>query len=210
MTGKLGIDKAAAGRFIKHAIAQAKNTQLVDESSDAVPAASSSSSNERVPVRVTSKMMARTEYEQELKEVGSEQEEDLEVFDEEAADEDEDEEARDTDGPPEDTGSIGLDKGKGRASEEVSSSRRKRARVDPFSGEYRYVLSECQRLPSLTISRVRKSGGLWVATPDNRPQQEVKAFRTRTANTDQRLFTRSVSLDSGRSRGGKGCKEGEA
>ncbi|KAG9313974.1 hypothetical protein JVU11DRAFT_4750 [Chiua virens] len=111
---KLGIDKEAATRFIKHAIAQAKNTQLVDEpSDDAVPVASSSS-GQRVPIRVTSKMIARAEYEKELKELGSEEDEDLEVFDEEAED------AMDTeDGLPQRTMSMTQTKGKGkgRASE---------------------------------------------------------------------------------------------
>ena len=62
----------------------------------------------------------------------------------------EDNEEMDTaDGPPEETRSVGLDKGKGRASEEeqfkgeeVSSSRRKRPRVDPFSGEPPHTLSK--------------------------------------------------------------------
>lgn len=155
MTGKFGIDKAAAGRFIKHAIAQAKNAHLVDEPSDAATAtatataASSSSNHERVPVKVTSKMMARAEYEKELKELGSEEEEDLEVFDEEAAVKD-DEAMITTDDPPEETRPMRLDKGKGRASEEeqskgeqVPSSRRKRPRVDPFSGEPPSTLSKC-------------------------------------------------------------------
>jgi len=145
---KLGIDKAAAGRFIKHAIAQAKNAKLVDEPSDAATAASSGSNHERVPVKITSKMVARAEYEEELKELGSEEEEDLEVFDEDMAAEDK--EAMDTaDGPPEETRFVGLDKGKGRASEEeqseeeeVSSSRRKRPRVDPFSGYKNLSVSE--------------------------------------------------------------------
>ncbi|KAF8559939.1 C1D-domain-containing protein [Imleria badia] len=110
---KFGIDKGAAGRFIKHAIAQAKNAQLVDEPSDATPVASSSSNHERVPVKVTSKMLARAEYEKELKELGSEEEQDLAVFDEEAGIEDE--EAMDM--------------------EDVPSSRRKRPHVDPFAGE---------------------------------------------------------------------------
>lgn len=148
MTGKLGIDKVAAGRFIKHAIAQAKNARLVDEPSDAATVASSSSNHERVPVQVTSKMVARAEYEKELKELGSEEEEDLEVFDEEAAVGDD--EAMDTaDDPPEETRPMRLDKGKGRAAEEEQSkgegfpsSRHKRPRVDPFSGESPYTLSK--------------------------------------------------------------------
>ncbi|KAF9225346.1 C1D-domain-containing protein [Gyrodon lividus] len=139
---KLGIDKAAAGRFIKHAIAQAKNAQLMDEpSDDATPVASSGS--KRVPVKVTSKMIARAEYEKEIKELGNEEEEDLEVFD------DDDDDAMDiADGLPEEarTRPLSLNKGKGRASNEEQSSqedqaptpRRKRPRIDPFS-EYEGV-----------------------------------------------------------------------
>ncbi|KAN0100234.1 hypothetical protein V8E55_000218 [Tylopilus felleus] len=137
---KLGIDKAAAERFIKHAIAQAKNATLVDEDEPSGPAtaASSSSSHERIPVKVTSKMVARAEYEKELEELGSQEEDDLQVFDEEMA---VDEEPMGTaDGLPEETRFTKLDKGKGRASgteqskgEEVTSSKRKRPRVDPYA-----------------------------------------------------------------------------
>lgn len=151
-TGKLGIDKVAAARFIKHAIAQAKNAQLVDEASDAGPEASSSSNNERVPIKVTSKMIARAKYEKELEELGSEEEDDLEVFDQEAADDDDDE-TMETDGPPADTKSISLEKGKGRAlEEEAPPSRRKRPRIDPFSGKH---CASCQSVNQLlTIFRV--------------------------------------------------------
>ena len=150
-TGKLGIDKVAAARFIKHAIAQAKNAQLVDEASDAGPEASSSSNNERVPIKVTSKMIARAKYEKELEELGSEEEDDLEVFDQEAVDDDE--EAMETDGPPADTKSISLEKGKGRAlEEEAPPSRRKRPRIDPFSGKH---CTSCRSVNQLlTIFRV--------------------------------------------------------
>jgi len=128
---KLGIDKAAAGRFIKHAITQALKPPSADEPS----VAEASTSSERVPVKITSKMAARAQYEKELEELESEQEEDLAVFDD-----DEDPEAMDAeDGEPEDLELKRLDKGKGRASEEdeeeqVPSSRPKRPRVDPFSG----------------------------------------------------------------------------
>lgn len=93
--------------------------------------------------------MARAEYEKELKELGSEEEDDLEVFDEEAAVEDDD--PMDTTEDPEETRTLGRNKGKGRASEEeqskgeeAPSSRRKRPRVDPFSGEPPYILSKHQ------------------------------------------------------------------
>ncbi|KIL01059.1 hypothetical protein PAXRUDRAFT_29405 [Paxillus rubicundulus Ve08.2h10] len=134
-----GIDKAAAGRFIKHAIAQAKNARLVDEPSDDVAPVTSSSS-ERVPVEVTSKMIARAEYQKEVNELGSEEEETLEVFDEDADD------ALGTVGPRLKEAIMqprSLDKGKGRASDEEQSiredqapapGRKKRPRIDPFSG----------------------------------------------------------------------------
>ena len=80
-------------------------------------------------------MAARAEYQKALETLGSEEEDDLEVFDEEMADENE--EAMDEDSPPEDTGSTGLDKGKGRAlAEDIPSSKRKRHRMDaaPASG----------------------------------------------------------------------------
>lgn len=213
--GKLGIDKAAADRFIKHAIAQAKNAQLVDGPSDAATVACSSSSHERVPVKVTSKMVARAEYEKELKELGSEEDDDLQVFDEEMVAEDE-EAMNIPDDPPEETRSVGLDKGKGRASEEeqpnderVSSSRRKRPRVDPFSSEPPYILSEHQ-LSSDDIRRVRKSVDLPVDTPDNIPQQESKGFYASAITICRHLFTRGLCLDIRRSRGGKSCKKGKA
>ncbi|KAG1757046.1 Sas10/Utp3/C1D family-domain-containing protein, partial [Suillus lakei] len=77
---KLGIDKAAASRFIKHAIAQAKLVRVEEPNNTSHGPASSSS--ERVPVKITSKMAERAEYEKNLEELGSEEEEDLEVFDE--------------------------------------------------------------------------------------------------------------------------------
>lgn len=85
-------------------------------------------------------MVARAEYEKELEELGSQEEDDLQVFDEEMA---VDEEPMGTaDGLPEETRFTKLDKGKGRASgteqskgEEVTSSKRKRPRVDPYASE---------------------------------------------------------------------------
>jgi len=76
---KSGIDKAAAGRFIKHAITQAKYGRPPGDDVDAGP--SQGSSDVRVPVKVTSKMVEREQYEKEIKELGSEEEDTLEVFD---------------------------------------------------------------------------------------------------------------------------------
>jgi hypothetical protein len=120
-------------------------------------------------------MAARAEYEKQLKELVSEDEEDLEVFDE-------DEEAMDTaDDPPEETRSVGLNKGKGRASEEeqskgeeVSSSRRKRPRVDPFSGEPPYILSNYQ-----ASSDDKRQGTRICRSLSRHPKQQTTAKRSR-------------------------------
>ncbi|KAF5332769.1 hypothetical protein D9611_005095 [Ephemerocybe angulata] len=80
------IDKAAAGRFIKHAISSVKWTKTAaEEAQEDVPEASSSS---RVPAKITTKMFERQEYEKQLKEkaaAGEDEEDDLEVFDDEDA-----------------------------------------------------------------------------------------------------------------------------
>jgi len=160
-------------------------------------------------------MVARAEYEKELKELGSEEDDDLQVFDEEMAAEDE-EATNIPDHSPEETRSVGLAKGKGRASEEgqskgkdVFSPRRKRPRVDPFSGEPLYILSEYQS-SSDDLCRVRESVGLQVDTPDNRPQQEGKVFHASAITICRHLFKRGLCLDIRRSRGGKSCKKGKA
>lgn len=210
-TGKMGIDKAAAGRFIKHAIAQAKNAELVDEPSHAASAAASSSaSHERVPVKITSKMAARAAYEKELKELGSE-EEDLEVFDEGMADEDEDA----TGDPPEETTSVGLDKGKARASDyetskdEEASSRRKRPRIDPFSGKSPCISSKIDQA-LMIYWRVRKSVHFRVDIPNNRSYQEGKAFHPGASIIGRHFFKRGLCLGIRRSRREKSCKKGKA
>ncbi|KAF7972207.1 hypothetical protein HWV62_18698 [Athelia sp. TMB] len=76
----VSIDKDAASRFIKHAIAQSKYGRPPGDDAEPTP------SSARVPVKITSKMEARAQYERELEELGSDNEDDgegLEVFDEE-------------------------------------------------------------------------------------------------------------------------------
>ena len=70
------IDQAAASRFIKHAIAQAKYGRPPGDNAEPTPSEAS------VPLKITSKMVERAEYEKGLKEIGSEEEEDLRVIDE--------------------------------------------------------------------------------------------------------------------------------
>ncbi|KAJ6601318.1 Sas10/Utp3/C1D family-domain-containing protein [Mycena vulgaris] len=115
-TRRAPLDKAAATRFIKHAITQSK----LGESSAATDAPPEPSTF--VPVKVTSKMAERAEYEAELRARGgvSSDEEDLEIIDGEAV--------------PSST-----DKGKSKAKEVVDEpvavgNKRRRPAIDPFAG----------------------------------------------------------------------------
>jgi len=114
------LDKAAATRFIKHAITQSK---LSESSSAEAPQAEAEPST-FVPVRVTSKMAERAEYEAELRARGdaSSSEEELEIIDDDEA-------------PP----ATASAKGKGKAKEVVeepasAGSKRRRPVIDPFAG----------------------------------------------------------------------------
>ncbi|KAI0652455.1 hypothetical protein C8Q79DRAFT_937766 [Trametes meyenii] len=135
---KTTVDKAAANRFIKHAIAQVRAqrppgdnegpSHIRFDAEGQVPKASASQA-QPVPVKITSKMRARAEYERQLAEQGSEEEEGeeevLEVFDE-----------GEGDGEP--AAISSKDKGKGRAVVEEtaggSAKKRRRPAVDPFAG----------------------------------------------------------------------------
>ncbi|KAH8119982.1 C1D-domain-containing protein [Phellopilus nigrolimitatus] len=87
-----GIDKAAAGRFIKHAISQARQgadaAATTGRSEAELPQPSTSA---YLPVRVTEKMREREKYQQELAEDSNNEEEVLEVI----VDADEDDEPSD-------------------------------------------------------------------------------------------------------------------
>ena len=120
------IDKEAASRFIKHAIAQASNKPIQDEAT--LPSVSAAP----VPVKITSKMKARAEYEQQLKEedAQSTEEEVLEVIDETDNDG-----GMDVDRPSNVTPEALLDKIAEEDQTQVCKKRRRRP-VDPFSGMY--------------------------------------------------------------------------
>lgn len=115
-----------ANRFIKNAIAQVKYGRPPGQDEGVA-----GPSTERVPVKVTSKMAARAQYEKELKEMSSEEEDELEVIDD-AADEEE-------------GGETGeMIKGKDKATEQSSSAstsvghkRRRPLAMDAFEGESR-------------------------------------------------------------------------
>jgi len=81
----MAIDKAAANRFIKHAITQATRTQGQPsaEPADHQPTPVPSEIPVRpVPAGATNKMLARAEWENQVKEAAGEEEEDLQVFEE--------------------------------------------------------------------------------------------------------------------------------
>ena len=120
------MDKSVANRFIKHAIAQVKFGRPPGQDEGAA-----GPSNVRVPAKITSKMAARAEYEKQLKEMSSDEEDDLEVIDETG-------EAEST------HEASSKEKGKSRAQvPEASSSsqqvtaKRKRPVMDPFAGTSR-------------------------------------------------------------------------
>lgn len=79
-------------------------------------------------------MAARAEYERKLKELGSEEEDDLEVFDEGEASPDEDAMEEDRVPPPRDKGKSRMVESGDPERGEQLDSRRKRPRIDPFSG----------------------------------------------------------------------------
>ena len=81
----MAIDKAAANRFIKHAISQAVRSQgqPPTELAEKVPTPGPSEiPAQPAPVAATNKMLARAEWEKEVRTAAEEEEEDLEVFEE--------------------------------------------------------------------------------------------------------------------------------
>ncbi len=74
-----GIDKAAAGRFIKHAIAQAKqSTTSTPKDEDRQEGPSSSAD---VPIRITEKMRQREQFLKEIRDRESDEDAVLEIID---------------------------------------------------------------------------------------------------------------------------------
>ncbi|KAI6048049.1 hypothetical protein EDC04DRAFT_2556139 [Pisolithus marmoratus] len=145
---KLGLDKEAADRFIKHAIAQATNAKSAEdereESMDAIATPTpgpSTSVLERVPVKITSKMLERAEYERDLKELSDEEEDELEVFGEILAEDYPMGDAPDGLELKSTMGTLPVQKGKQKMGEELSrvdqvstSRHNKRPRIDSFAG----------------------------------------------------------------------------
>jgi len=108
-----GIDKAAANRFIKHALTQATWTKTAAEETDP----EISTPTVRVPVKITSKMVRRAQYEQEMRERDEQEseEERLEVF--------EDNPVMTVDSKSESVEIL-----------DTATNKRRRPAVDPFAG----------------------------------------------------------------------------
>ncbi|KDQ63185.1 hypothetical protein JAAARDRAFT_147233 [Jaapia argillacea MUCL 33604] len=139
-TRTLTLDKSAANRFIKHAITQLKDN-VSSSSNEIAPShvrfgpdgLKLKADSPAPPVKVTSKMIEREKYQRELQEVGSDQEEDLEMFDDESSGQ----------ALPEAEPIPTTVKGKGRATTTAndldhegrgSAPKRKRPAIDPFGG----------------------------------------------------------------------------
>ncbi|KAF9024097.1 hypothetical protein BDZ89DRAFT_1136249 [Hymenopellis radicata] len=113
------VDKAAAGRFIKHAITQAKLGRPPGESV-AEDAADPSPSSTRVPIKVTSKMLEREQYQKEMREQSEEESEgeDLKIIGDE---------------PTSAADVKGKGKAKGDVQTPVAGTKRRRVPMDPFA-----------------------------------------------------------------------------
>lgn len=138
-----------ANRFIKHAIAQVKYGRPPGQD-EGMP-----EEYARVPAKVTSKMLARAQYEKELKELGSEVEDDLEVIDD----------VQESSASPAPSSSKG--KGKDLAedlladvAQTVTGQKRRRRAVDAFAGTCNNVYQIDHSLKSsiqTTASRKQKT-----------------------------------------------------
>ncbi|KAI0308104.1 hypothetical protein B0F90DRAFT_1680184 [Multifurca ochricompacta] len=150
---QLAIDRAAATRFIKHAIAQAKDTTPGNGIGSGPTTHLRFEANEathpvHVPVKATTKMLEREQYRETLREEPSEEgSNDLAVIDSD--------ESEDADGSFGSPGQVsGFKAGKGKAKSMGSSARdvststsetwaekRRRPPIDPFSGLHGFIKS---------------------------------------------------------------------
>ena len=183
-TGTAQVDKAAATRFIKHAIAQVKVGRPPGQ--DEGQASGSGSSDARVPVKITSKMREREEYQQRLREEPSDEEEDeLEVFDDDVPDGEQSGAASSSENKK--------DKGKARARDAddtgpVSGQKRRRPPMDPFAGE---ITLQCSFfVPRLNIEFLRAGYG-------DEPLPATKSLRTSPSNSTPTSDTDMTGGDTG-------------
>jgi len=134
------IDKAAAGRFIKHAIAQAKQGRKAEGETTGEANLAGSSNNSQpstfVPTRVTGKMRERERYEQKLREEEDEEEAVLDVIDDDGRDSDLQKEEEPVQGKGKGvTNAARTGASLGSQSASQSSKKRRKPTMDPF-GEF--------------------------------------------------------------------------
>ncbi|OCH95677.1 C1D-domain-containing protein [Obba rivulosa] len=142
------VDKGAANRFIKNAIAQVREQRPPGDNEGQGPShiRFNQDGSAPIPVKVTSKMIARAEYQKQLEAVGSEEESELEVI--EDADEASD-------------GKVTKkDKGKGRAVDGDAGAptgarkKRRRPQVDLWAG---YGDEQSQKTDDVQAAKKTKS-----------------------------------------------------
>ena len=77
----MALDKGAANRFIKSAIASISSQRPPGQDEGTSSQPDHGGGDQNIPIKVTSKMIARAEYEKQLREAGSEEEDELDVQD---------------------------------------------------------------------------------------------------------------------------------
>ncbi|EIN14413.1 C1D-domain-containing protein [Punctularia strigosozonata HHB-11173 SS5] len=147
----LVVDKGVASRFIKHAISQARVDPPTRQENTHIRF------NEEVPVKVTSKMRERADYQKKLTEEdedGSEDGEALKVIEDESEEEHEEEAS----GIPQDKGKAKADDYESGTPEETASraGEKRRRPVDPFTGYGSAIRESDTANPSSVSKKPRK------------------------------------------------------
>ncbi|KAF9469740.1 hypothetical protein BDZ94DRAFT_1206523 [Collybia nuda] len=127
-TKRAEIDKAAAGRFIKHAINQATYGKTPSDTLE--PMSTSPSTSTYVEPKVTSKMLERQQYEKDLRERDAEESEEEVLAGFEAGD-------MNIDAKVAVPSATSTRKGKDKEVSATKPNKRRRPAVDPFAGALR-------------------------------------------------------------------------
>ncbi|KAJ3918566.1 Sas10/Utp3/C1D family-domain-containing protein [Lentinula edodes] len=210
------VDKAAANRFIKHAISQAQidadaagvayppkasssTTRLTPASNSAGvnSSESSASSAALVPVKVTSKMLERQEWQKRVDEAGSgeeeeEEEEDIEGWEEgDGVREDEESEVK----------TKSISKGKGKAVESLDDterlgSKRRRPAIDPFeaSGMSSSLLPRTRTSSTANPSSSSSSSSSTSTTVDSPSTAATKAEEKKKRRKDKKKKKQKAAI----------------
>ncbi|KAF5352705.1 hypothetical protein D9756_005859 [Leucocoprinus leucothites] len=161
-TRRSEVDKDAAGRFIKHAIAGVVSKPNASPSGDTSPSTS-------VPVKVTPKMIARAQYERTLGQSrGKSEDDELQVYDE-----------HDSESPANDGGDGNRTTDVAAKERPISSSfsKRRRPAVDPFAG-YGDDTSTPESLPSNKKNRRYSTGSDSVVGSPPKSKKKKKAKKS--------------------------------